>query len=188
MPTLTLPPLPFAADALEPAMSEQTVLRHYHDNHAGYLKKLLNLLPAGMSVLEVFKSVSSDDPLYQNAAQFYLHNLWWENLSPAPQRVPADILQRTGMSEKELLALWLKAGTGLFGSGWLWLVQRRDGSLYVVAYPDAEMPQRITRERPVLIMDLWEHAYYCQYGTKRKSYLENMWPHINWKVVQHRLA
>lgn len=180
--------LPFAYGALDPALNARSVRDHYEDNHLGYFNRMNSLMPQGTTPQDVLFKGPTQGPLYNNTAQYFIHNMWWENLTPDRQGPPAALLRRLGVTEADLQRLWIDRGAALFGAGWLWLTVRPGGGTEVVAYPNADLPQRVNGAIPVLVMDLWEHAYYCQYGTNRKRYLENTWPHINWAVVSERLA
>jgi len=195
--TFRLPPLPYAEDALEPAIASWSVKRHYEDNHAGYYRKVNELLgksvnellgksePLGdksdsRSMLQVALSTEPYTPLNNAAAQAWAHDFWWTSMSP-------EITQRPSwVHKKSFEEAWINKGVALFGSGWLWLVLKPDSKLDIIALPDAQLPQR-SRMKPILVMDLWEHAYYCQYGTKRAEYLRNTLPLLNWEIAEQRL-
>lgn len=178
------PPLPYAYSALAPAISAQTVERHYTDNHAGYYRKLNDLVKGtpwmGRPVEEI--AIRSDlyTPLNNNAAQAWAHDFWWRSMQPASSVAPQWV------GGKDFESIWISRGVALFGSGWLWLTLDSEGKLGVEALPDAVLPQQ-QGLRPILVMDLWEHAYYCQYGTKRADYLKNTIKHLNWKEAERRL-
>lgn len=190
-----LPPLPYAFDALSPAIDEQGVRRHYLDNHAGYARKLNDLSAKeapGQTLADILASAEIGTPLYNNAAQFWAHNMWWEGMRPSPLggRPPtgdaAAIVAQFGGYEA-FKKKWVEAGTALFGSGWVWLTLDRQGRAFIDALPDAVLPQRASGRFPVLVSDLWEHAYYCQYGTKRKDYLERFFDIVYWPSVNARI-
>lgn len=180
----TSPPLPYAFDALAPAISASSVRRHYEDNQAGYFRNTNQLLRGasayrGMPLLEVALAAPPDSPLANNAAQAWAHVFWWASMSPRPQAVPAWV--GPGFAEA-----WVEQGAALFGSGWLWLSVTPEGRIVIEALPNAVLPQRYGRT-PILVMDLWEHAYYCQYGTKRREYLRKTLPLLNWAEAERRL-
>jgi Fe-Mn family superoxide dismutase len=190
----TLPPLPYAFDALSPAIDEQGVRRHYLDNHAGYTKKLNELAPKGASLAEILSSAPIGSPLYNNAAQYWAHNMWWEGMRPpskgggrTPTRDGATVIGQFG-SYGAFKKLWIERGTALFGSGWVWLTLDQQGRANVIALPNAVLPQRHDGSFPILVSDLWEHAYYCQYGTKRKDYLTRFFDVVCWNSVNHRIS
>jgi len=190
----TLPPLPYAFDALAPAIDEQGVRRHYLDNHAGYTKKLNELAPKGASLSDILATATIGSPLYNNAAQYWAHNMWWEGMRPAgqggggvPTGAAAKVIEQLGGYEafrKE----WVEKGGALFGAGWVWLTLDRNGRARVEALPNAVLPQRHDGSFPILVSDLWEHAYYCQYGTNRRDYLARFFDVVNWNSVNDRIA
>lgn len=178
------PPLPYALNALAPAISPSSVRRHYEDNQAGYFRNTNQLLrgePAyrGQSLLDVALTAPLDSPLANNAAQAWAHVFWWASMSPKPQPTPAWVSPRFAEA-------WVEQGAALFGSGWLWLSVLPEGCIGVEALPNAVLPQRHGHV-PILVMDLWEHAYYCQYGTKRRDYLRKTLPLLNWAEAERRL-
>lgn len=180
-----LPPLPYGFNALAPSIDREGVRRHYEDNHAGYIRKTNELIRGtgfeGRNLLEVALLAKPGSPLSNNAAQAWAHNFWWNSMSPKRQPVPSWV------PRPEFEKDWLAAGTALFGSGWVWLVLNAENQLGVVALPNAELPQR-QGLYPILVMDLWEHAYYCQYGTKRADYLKNTLSLLNWAEAERRVA
>lgn len=190
----TLPPLPYAYDALSPAIDEQGVRRHYLDNHAGYTKKLNELAPRNTTSLgDILATAPLGSPLYNNAAQYWAHGFWWQSMRPrpvggrAPTGAAAQIVSQFG-GYANFKREWVEKGTALFGSGWVWLTLQPSGQADIVALPDAILPQRYDGSAALLVSDLWEHAYYCQYGTKRKDYLTRFFDVVCWGAVNDRLA
>lgn len=177
----TLPKLPYAFDALAPAISESSVRRHYEDNHAGYIRKTNELIRGsgleGRALLDVAHLSKPGSSLNNNAAQAWAHAFWWKSMTPRSTARPAWV----GLAFD---AVWVKRGAALFGAGWLWLITDDQGRFDIVALPNADLPHRLGR--PLLVMDLWEHAYYCQYGTKRADYLRNTLPLLNWTEAERR--
>jgi Fe-Mn family superoxide dismutase len=180
-----LPPLPYGFNDLAPSIDREGVRRHYEDNHAGYIRKTNELIKGsgleGRDLLDVALLTRTDSPLAHNAAQAWAHDFWWRSMTPKRQPVPSWVPQQA--FERD----WLSAGTALFGSGWLWLVLNPEKQLAVIALPNADLPWRHGL-RPILVMDLWEHAYYCQYGTKRADYLKNTLSLLNWREAERRVA
>jgi Fe-Mn family superoxide dismutase len=180
----TLPPLPYGFGDLAPAIDESGVRRHYLDNHAGYVRRFNALAAAdplwrSRSFEDVLERAPVNTPIYNNAAQAWIHDFWWASLTPR-RFMPPPFLRYD-----EFVEAWIQKGTALFGSGWLWLVVDRRGALVVEALPDAMLPQR-AGSTPILVMDLWEHAYYCQYGTDRAAFLRATLDIINWPLVAQR--
>lgn len=188
-----LPPLPYGYDALAPAIDEQGVRRHYLDNHAGYTRKLNELAPPGASLATILSTAPLGEPLYNNAAQYWAHNLWWRCMMPPPAggRAPsgpaAQVVAQFG-GYAAFKKRWVEVGGALFGSGWVWLTLDARGKADIVALPDALLPQRYDGSYPILVSDLWEHAYYCQYGTKRKDYLARFFDVVCWSTVNARIV
>jgi Fe-Mn family superoxide dismutase len=119
-------------------------------------------------------------PLNNNAAQAWAHDFWWRSMHPKKLPVPS------WLDKKNFENAWITKGTALFGSGWLWFVMDTSGKFDIQALPDAVLPQR-QGFRPILVMDLWEHSYYCQYGTKRVDYLRKTLPLLNWAEAERRI-
>ena len=187
-----LPALPYDYTALEPAISEET-LRYHHDKHeAAYVAKV-NELTAGtpyesMTLEEIV--CKSDGTLFNNAAQAWNHRFYFEALSPTPQTAPDGVFAEAvdaafGSFEamKEALA---KACTGLFGSGWVWLVADSQGRLGIMSEPNAGNPLRYEGRRPLLAIDVWEHAYYIDYRNRRADSIAALWSIVDWRKVAER--
>ncbi len=184
--------LPYAQDALAPAMSERTFSFHYEKHHKGYMKKLEAALEAGEAdkpLEEVVKAASGGK--FNNAAQVYNHNFFWTSMKPGGGGDPSgdlkDAIDRDFGSVDKFREAWKSAGTGQFGSGWVWLVKDGD-KLAVTSTSNAETP--ITGSaKPLLTMDVWEHAYYLDYQNARGTYID-VWLEklINWDFAAANLA
>lgn len=179
-----LPSLPYPSNALAPAISKEAVERHYMDNHALYIKKINELTKgtpfASMDLLSIALSTVPYTPINNNAAQAWAHDFWWNSMQPKHVTPPRWLNYQAFSSE------WVDKGSKHFGSGWIWLVIRPDGTLAIDVLEDAILPQS-EGNKPILVMDLWEHAYYCQYGTNRKEYLTQTLPLLNWELGSQRL-
>jgi superoxide dismutase, Fe-Mn family len=177
---ITLPPLPYADDALAPVISANTISFHYGKHHKGYVDNL-NKMIAGTdlekSTLEqIVKSTAGaadKQGIFNNAAQVWNHTFYWNSMKPNGGGKPSgDLAQKIDSTftnfdnfKKELVT----AATGQFGSGWAWLVSE-GGTLKVVKTPNAETP--LTKgQTPLLTIDVWEHAYYLDYQNKRADYV-----------------
>ncbi|MDE7123826.1 MAG: superoxide dismutase [Alistipes sp.] len=183
--------LPYAYDALAPQLSEET-LRYHHDKHyAGYVAKLNELVAgtpqAGQPLVELVRT--AEGPVYNNAAQMWNHEFYFDQLSPAPAPQPTgrllEAIERRFGSVDELKKQMDKASVGLFGSGWTWLVADTAGELSLVATPNAGNPLR-EGLTPLLCVDVWEHAYYIDYRNRRAEAVASLWQLIDWKVVGER--
>lgn len=183
--------LPYAYDALAPQVSEET-MRYHHDKHyAGYVNKLNELIvdtPYADQPLEDI-ILSADGPVYNNAAQMWNHEFFFDALSADAQTEPEGELkkaiERDFNSFESLKAQMNKAAAGLFGSGWVWLAEDKSGKLAVVSEQNAGNPLRHGM-KPLLCIDVWEHAYYIDYRNRRADAVEALWERIDWKTVGER--
>ena len=189
---ITLPALPWAENALAPHISPETIQYHYGKHHNAYvvnLNKLIDGTPnANKSLEEIVKS--SEGGVFNNAAQVWNHTFYWNSMKPGGGGKPTGALLEQinasfGSYEKlreELTA----AATTQFGSGWAWLV--KDGSkLAVKKTPNAETPLT-TSAKPLLTIDVWEHAYYIDYRNLRPKYIETFFDHlVNWDFAASNL-
>lgn len=189
-----VPPLPYAKDALEPVMKQETLEFHYEKHHKGYMTKLAGLLEgkpdAGKSLVEVIKTSSGG--VFNNAAQVYNHTFFWDGLKPGgggapPAGAVADLIARDFGSWEKFREEWIRVGAGRFGSGYVWLVLD-GGSARVLDTPNAETPLT-TQATPLLTTDVWEHAYYLDHRNNRNAFLEVFCDKlINWEFVSKNLA
>jgi Fe-Mn family superoxide dismutase len=188
-----LPELPFAPDALAPHMSAETFEFHHGKHHNAYVTNLNKLIDgtenADKSLDEII--MSADGGLFNNAAQHFNHSFFWNCLSPggggAPNGELADAINRDFGSYEEFKAKFMSTAATQFGSGWGWLVEK-DGKLDLMATANADLPMR-HGARPLLTVDVWEHAYYIDYRNARPKYLEvYMDELVNWDFVAKNLA
>lgn len=192
-PRFTPQDLPYAYDALEPAISGET-MRYHHDKHyAGYVAKLNELIldtPFAAQPLEDI-ILSADGAIFNNAAQAWNHEFFFEGLSPKPQKAPSgkllEAVNRSFGSFDGLKTQMGQTAAGLFGSGWVWLAEDGDGKLVVVAEPNAGNPM-CRGLKPLLAIDVWEHAYYIDYRNRRADAVAALWDVIDWRVVEDRYA
>ncbi len=188
---IVLPPLPYAKDALEPYMSRETLEYHYGKHHKGYVDKVNGLIRGTEfhdASLEELVAESAGD-VFNNAAQVWNHTFFWNCLSPRRQSPSTEVtraLESLGGFEA-FQKQFDKAASGLFGSGWTWLVKDRGGALKIMTTPNANTPVR-DGHAALLTCDLWEHAYYIDHRNDRAAYLKNFWPLVNWEFVAAKLA
>ena len=188
---IALPPLPYARDALEPYMSGETLDYHYGKHHKGYVDKLNSLISGtefGDASLEELVAESAGE-IFNNAAQVWNHTFFWNCLSPRRQSPGRDVskaLEALGGLES-LQTQFDKAASGLFGSGWTWLVKDARGSLKIMTTSNANTPVR-EGHVALLTCDMWEHAYYIDHRNDRAAYLKSFWPLVNWEFVAANLA
>ena len=187
----TLIELPYASDALAPAISAQTIGFHHGKHLQTYVNNLNNLLPGsgleGLSLEEIV--VKAEGGLYNNAGQTLNHNMYFEQFAPAAGGAPtgalaAQINAQWGSLEA-FQAEFVAKGGGLFGSGWVWLSAQADGTLVITQEPNAGNPLK-KGLRPLLTFDVWEHAYYLDYQNRRPDYLKALWPLVDWRVIEAR--
>ena len=185
--------LPYAYDALAPQVSEET-LRFHHDKHyVGYVNKLNELIvdtPYAEQPLEDIV-VSADGAIFNNAAQMWNHEFFFDELSPKAQTRPTGALLKAidenFGSFDQLKAQMEKAAAGLFGSGWVWLAEDKSGKLAIVSEQNAGNPLRYGM-KPLMCFDVWEHAYYIDYRNRRADAVAALWDRIDWKVAEERYA
>ncbi|MCB5312938.1 superoxide dismutase [Fe] [Yersinia intermedia] len=188
-----LPALPYAQNALEPHISAETLEYHYGKHHNTYVVNLNNLIKgtefAGKTLEEIVKT--SNGGVFNNAAQVWNHTFYWHCLSPNGGGEPtgkfADAINQSFGSFAEFKAQFTDAAVKNFGAGWTWLVKKADGTLAIVSTSNAATPLTTT-DKPVLTVDVWEHAYYIDYRNARPKYLENFWALVNWSFVEKNLA
>ncbi len=185
--SFTLPELPFAADALTPVISEETLRYHHGKHHQTYvnnLNKLVEDTPYASESLESLIQTTSG-ALFNNAAQHWNHSFYWQCLSP--QGGEADSMLREALTQTfgsldAFKTTFVNAALSNFGSGWSWLVDRPGEGLAVVNTSNANNPLR-DGDTPLLVCDVWEHAYYIDYRNARADYIEGFWSLINWVFV-----
>ena len=190
----TLPPLPFAKNALAPHMSEETLEFHYGKHHQTYVTNLNNLIKGteyeNLSLEEIVKKSSGGG--FNNSAQIWNHTFFWNSLSPqgggAPSGALGDAINAKWGSFDKFKEEFTKTAVGTFGSGWAWLVKKADGSLDLVSTSNAATPLT-TDAKPLLTIDVWEHAYYIDFRNARPKYIETFLGHLaNWDFAAQNFA
>ena len=189
----TLPPLPYAMDALAPHISKETLEFHYGKHHQTYVTNLNNLIPGtefeSLSLEDIVKKSSGG--VFNNAAQVWNHTFYWNSLSPKgggePSGKLADAINKKWGSVAAFKEAFNKSAAGNFGSGWTWLVKKPDGSLDIVNTSNAATPLT-TADVALLTCDVWEHAYYIDYRNARPKYLETFWNLVNWDFAAKNLG
>ena len=196
--SFTLPALPFAKDALAPLISAETFDFHHGKHHNAYVVKANELIAGtafeGKSLEEVVKATANDNAhqaLFNNVGQHYNHSFFWNCLSPngggEPTGKLAELINASFGNLDGFKDAFSKAAVGQFGSGWAWLVYA-NGKLEVTKSANAETP--LTQGKiPLLVCDVWEHAYYLDYQNRRadfiKVYLDKL---VNWNFAAENLA
>ncbi|MFC2492735.1 MAG: superoxide dismutase [Prevotella sp.] len=191
---ITMPTLPYAPNALEPVISEQTINFHYGKHLQNYVNTLNTLIQGtefeGKSVEEIVKT-APDGPIFNNAGQTLNHTYYFLQFkSPVKGNEPtgkiAEALVRDFGSVENFKKEFTQAAATLFGSGWAWLSQDKNGKLVITKEANAGNPLR-HGNNPLLGIDVWEHAYYLDYQNRRVDHLAALWDIIDWKVVESLL-
>ena len=186
--------LPYAPDALTPAISAETISFHHGKHLQAYVDNLNKLLPgSGFENLPLEEIVSNAPagPVFNNAGQILNHNLYFTQFSPQPKSAPSGALaaqiEKQWGSIDAFKAEFVAKGVSIFGSGWVWLSSDSDRSLVITQEPGAGNP--VTRGlKPLLTFDVWEHAYYLDLQNRRGDHLNALWRIVDWKVVEKRYA
>lgn len=187
----TLPPLPFALDALVPHMSQETLEYHYGKHHQAYVTNLNNLIkdtPFASQTLEQIVTSAPAGGVYNNAAQIWNHSFFWNCLKPggggAPGGALAAAINKKWGSVDEFKKAFHTAAVGNFGSAWTWLVKKPDGSVDIVNLGAAGTPLTST-DKPLLCIDVWEHAYYIDYRNLRPKFVTTFLDSlVNWSFAE----
>lgn len=193
-----LPPLPYAPDALRPVIGEETLKTHHGKHHARYVRVVNELLgdTAGTRPLEDVIAAAherGDRKLFNNAAQAWNHAFFWESIAASATAVAGPLKDAITASYGHLGALkdrFVAEGAAHFGSGWVWLMSSQ-GKLQVVSTHDAEVPWLGSGGTPLLVCDVWEHAYYLDYKNERDRFLRSWIDRLaNWDfaAAQHAAA
>lgn len=192
--SFTLAPLPYAADALEPYIDRQTMEIHHGKHHKAYVDNLNKAVAgtalAGMTLEQLMAGMSKHPAAVRNnGGGHYNHTMFWKLMSPAGGGEPtgkiAELINRDLGGFNAFKEQFSSAALSRFGSGWAWLVIR-DGKLEIGSTANQDNPLMDLSDfkgKPVLALDVWEHAYYLKYQNRRKDYIENFWKVVNWGEV-----
>ncbi len=187
------PKLPYAPDALEPYISEETISYHWGKHEKTYIDNLNKLVEntewEDTPLEDIIRK--AEGPLFNNASQAWNHIFYFFSFSPTGGGEPtgdlAEAINRDFGSFEDFKQMFEKAGADIFGSGWVWLSQDKDGRLFITQGPNASNPlcQGLT---PILTFDVWEHAYYLDYRNRRAEALNKWWNIVDWDVVGSRYS
>ncbi|MBB3046644.1 Fe-Mn family superoxide dismutase [Litorivivens lipolytica] len=185
--------LPYGKRALEPHISRETLDYHHGKHHQKYVDTLNGLIEgtadADKSLEEIIQS--SEGKLFNQAAQVWNHNFYWQGLSPEGGGEPSgellEAINKQFGEFKSFRETFDESAKGNFASGWTWLVKFEDGKLGVVNTDDADTPVAHKGVTPLLTVDVWEHAYYIDYRNARPEYLAAFWELVNWDFVAENL-
>ncbi len=192
---ITLPPLPYAKDALAPHYSAETLEFHHGKHHNAYVVNLNKLIDekkadGSKSLEEIIMAAENPGPVFNNAAQVWNHTFFWNCMKPKgggePTGAVADAITRDFGSYAKFKEEFTGAGMGQFGSGWAWLVSE-GGKLKVTKTANADLPMK-HKQYALLTVDVWEHAYYIDYRNLRPKWLETFLASlVNWDFVADNL-
>jgi superoxide dismutase, Fe-Mn family len=191
-----LPQLPYSKTALGPFLNEEQMTYHYDKHHKAYVDNLNKFMETdaslkGKSLEEIV--LSSTGAVFNNAAQIWNHTFYWFNVAPVgrcgnPAGPLLEAIKRDFGSLDDLKAKFVDGGMKTFGSGWIWLCTDTSGKLSLVSTSNAAVPFTNNGPIPLLVADVWEHAYYVDYRNARQKYLETFWSQINWDFVSENFA
>ena len=200
IPAFTLPPLVYPHDALLPVIDAETMMLHHEKHHAAYVKVLNEAVAArpdtqGLSVEAIMGRISTlPEAFRQGAGQHYAHSLLWSSMAAAGQRSAPSPELLAAMDRDlggfdRMKADFAKAGAKQFGSGWAWLILTPGGKLAITSTGNADTPlmdDAKVKGAPLLVNDVWEHAYYLTHRNRRAAYLAQWWSVVNWGLTNER--
>jgi len=190
-----LPELEFKYNALEPYFDAETMTVHYLQHHASYLKKfneaIANTELENMQLEDIFANVSNyTESVRNNGGGYFNHSLFWQILTPFAGELKDIQLRDTVIKYfgnfQHLKDEFSEEGMKLFGSGWVWLIKKKNGELLITTTSNQDNPLMDVvsiQGKPLLCLDVWEHAYYLKYQNKRAEYIEAFWNLVNWEKV-----
>ena len=190
----TLPPLPYAMDALAPHISKETFEYHYGKHHQAYATNLNNLIKGtefeSLALEDIVRKSSAG--VFNNAAQVWNHTFFWNSMKPQggdePGGALGEAIARKWGSYAAFKEAFTRSAVGNFGAGWTWLVKKADGSVDIVNTSNAATPLT-TADKPLLTIDVWEHAYYVDYRNARPKFVETFLNSlVNWEFAARNFA
>ncbi len=188
-----LPALPYDKKALEPHISSETLDYHYGKHHQAYVTNLNNLIKDTDDDDKSLEDIihTSNGGIFNNAAQVWNHTFYWNSLTPNAKDKPsgkllAAIEKAFGSFDAFKEKFSTSAATN-FGSGWTWLIKNGDGSVSIFNTSNADTPIKHGK-KPLLTIDVWEHAYYVDYRNARPKYIEAFWKLVNWDFAEENYA
>ena len=189
---IVLPPLPYAENELEPYISAQTVMLHYGKHLKGYIDNVNRLIKEisnleGKDLETIVKQ--SEGSLYNNAAQAWNHIFYSDAFSPHAQHLPSGNLEKQINKQwgnfENFKTAFTNTANNLFGSGWVWLIKNKNGTLDIIGESNAGNVLK-GNGKPLLGVDIWEHAYYLDYQNRRAEHIDGLWNIIDWSIVDRR--
>ena len=199
----SLPPLPYATKALEPAIDARTMTVHHDRHHAAYVANLNAQIPGipelvGIDLTNLQTSISKyPTAVRNNGGGHYNHSLFWSVMAPTgqggmPSAQLSQAIASSFGSQEAMQQQFNQAAAGRFGSGWAWLIVKPDGNLAITSTANQDNPLMdlpdVENGIPILGLDVWEHAYYLKYENRRPDYITAWWSVVNWKEVNRRFV
>jgi superoxide dismutase, Fe-Mn family len=186
-----LPELPYPKNSLEPHISAETLEFHHDKHHRAYVNKLNELVKGTkyekMDLVEII--LSSEGPIFNNAAQAWNHTFFWNCMRPDGSKEPtgkvAGLINKKWGSFEKFREEFTEKAVSNFGSGWTWLVQGKNG-IEIMNTSNADTP-KAHNQRALLTIDVWEHAYYIDYRNERPEFVEAFWNVVNWDFVNENI-
>ncbi len=196
-----LPKLPYAYDALEPWIDAKTMEIHYTKHHQAYTNNLNAALDKHPEVADLpLEKILADLTLVpedirtavrNHGGGYWNHDFFWKVMGPSSAKAPEGkigaAIETVFGDFAKFKEEFTKAAGGVFGSGWAWLVVDGDGKLAITSTPNQESPLA-KKQKPILALDVWEHAYYLKYQNKRPDYIEAWWNVVNWESVEKNFS
>ncbi len=194
MSKIELPELPYALNALEPHISQETLEFHHGKHHKAYVDKTNSLVEGtefeNLPLEDIVRKANGG--LFNQAAQVWNHTFYWNSMGPngggEPTGAVADAIRESFGSFEDFKQQFNEKTAANFASGWGWLIKKGDGSLAILETDDAETALTDSSVTPLLTCDIWEHAYYIDYRNARPKYLEAYWNVVNWDFANKNLA
>jgi len=191
-----LPELPYAKNSLTPYISEEGFDYHYGKHHATYVNKLNELIQGteleqkSLEDIILYSDKEGKTAIFNNAAQHFNHSFFWNCLSPNgggnPKGKIEELINRDFESFDKFKEKFSNAAVTLFGSGWTWLALNNEGKLEILQLSNAGTPLT-SGKKPLLTIDVWEHAYYIDHRNARPKFVEGFWNYVNWDFVNTQL-
>lgn len=191
-----LPDLPYDRNSFNTFISEEGFDYHYAKHHQAYVNNLNNLVTNTKWANECLENIitssfqENETAIFNNAAQHYNHSFFWNSITPTigtrPNEALLEMIGKSFGSVEDLKHKFTEAATKLFGSGWVWLVLNQEDTLDLVSLKDADTPLAHNL-RPLLTIDVWEHAYYIDHRNARPTFIQQFWEVINWDFVNLNL-
>lgn len=192
--------IPYAFDDLEPAIDGRTMELHYGKHYLNYTNKLNEIVAEkkweNLSITQLLESVDEINIDFKNnAGGYYNHTVFFESLTPKKDLKPSDELLNALKADfgsfDTFISEFKKASNSIFGSGWTWLIVDKEGKLQITTTQNQDNPLMFTNEvkgKPILCLDVWEHAYYLKYQNNRKKYIDAYFEIINWELVSEKYS